>query len=55
MGFRIRLYLLQNFLLESKEEDSRLKATDFGLSDYIKPGIYIYVTSMSVFICICIF
>lgn len=28
----------KNFLFKSPEEDSPLKATDFGLSDYIKPG-----------------
>lgn len=29
---------LQNFLFKSKALDSPLKATDFGLSDFIKPG-----------------
>lgn len=29
---------LQNFLFKSTEEDSSLKATDFGFSDFIKPG-----------------
>ncbi|XP_047150957.1 calcium-dependent protein kinase 4-like isoform X2 [Vigna umbellata] len=28
----------ENFLLKSTKEDSPLKATDFGLSDFIKPG-----------------
>ncbi|CAM6100741.1 unnamed protein product [Calypogeia fissa] len=28
----------ENFLFKSQKEDSMLKATDFGLSDYIKPG-----------------
>ncbi|ONM20500.1 Calcium-dependent protein kinase 28 [Zea mays] len=28
----------ENFLFKSKKEDSPLKATDFGLSDFIKPG-----------------
>ncbi|CAG7900716.1 unnamed protein product [Brassica rapa] len=28
----------ENFLFKSTEEDSALKATDFGLSDFIKPG-----------------
>lgn len=28
----------ENFLFKSKDTDSPLKATDFGLSDYIKPG-----------------
>jgi calcium-dependent protein kinase len=30
----------ENFLFKSTKEDSPLKATDFGLSDFIKPGIY---------------
>ncbi|KAG5562052.1 hypothetical protein RHGRI_004934 [Rhododendron griersonianum] len=30
--------LLQNFLFTSKDEHSPLKAIDFGLSDYVKPG-----------------
>ncbi|VVB10075.1 unnamed protein product [Arabis nemorensis] len=29
----------ENFLFKSTEEDSSLKATDFGLSDFIKPGV----------------
>uniref|UniRef100_A0A0D3DHX9 non-specific serine/threonine protein kinase n=2 Tax=Brassica oleracea var. oleracea TaxID=109376 RepID=A0A0D3DHX9_BRAOL len=29
----------ENFLFKSTEEDSSLKATDFGLSDFIKPGM----------------
>ncbi|PSS29930.1 Calcium-dependent protein kinase [Actinidia chinensis var. chinensis] len=28
----------ENFLLKSRKEDSHLKATDFGLSDFIRPG-----------------
>ena len=28
----------QNFLFKSKSEDSPLKAVDFGLSDFRKPG-----------------
>ncbi|KAJ7565438.1 hypothetical protein O6H91_02G060900 [Diphasiastrum complanatum] len=28
----------ENFLFKSRGEDSSLKATDFGLSDYIRPG-----------------
>ncbi|KAJ7953123.1 GPCR kinase [Quillaja saponaria] len=28
----------ENFLFKSSKEDSSLKATDFGLSDFIKPG-----------------
>jgi hypothetical protein len=30
--------LHQNFLFTSKDENSQLKAIDFGLSDYVKPG-----------------
>jgi calcium-dependent protein kinase len=30
----------ENFLFKSPAEDSPLKAVDFGLSDYIKPGKY---------------
>ena len=29
---------LEKFLFKSPDEDSSLKATDFGLSDFIKPG-----------------
>lgn len=31
--------LFQNFLYLTKEENSPLKAIDFGLSDYVKPGL----------------
>lgn len=31
----------ENFLFSSKEDDSLLKLIDFGLSDFIKPGIMI--------------
>jgi len=31
-------YLFQNFLFTTKEENSPLKAIDFGLSDYVKLG-----------------
>ncbi|XP_047155377.1 CDPK-related kinase 5-like isoform X1 [Vigna umbellata] len=30
----------ENFLFTSKEENSELKAIDFGLSDFVKPGIF---------------
>jgi hypothetical protein len=41
-------FLLQNFLFSSEDENSTLKAIDFGLSDYVKPGLaycirYIFV------------
>lgn len=37
--------LEQNFLFTTKEENSLLKAIDFGLSDFVKPGTsYLYVT-----------
>ncbi len=32
-------WLIQNFLFKSQDEDAPLKAVDFGLSDFIKPGI----------------
>ena len=31
--------MLQNFLYISKDENSTLKVIDFGLSDYVKPGM----------------
>lgn len=33
----------QNFLFTSKDESSQLKAIDFGLSDFVKPGAYLIV------------
>ncbi|KAL2943121.1 CDPK-related kinase 5 [Bienertia sinuspersici] len=33
----------ENFLFTSKDEDSSLKAIDFGLSDFVKPGSAYYV------------
>ncbi|ONM20506.1 Calcium-dependent protein kinase 28 [Zea mays] len=35
----------ENFLFKSKKEDSPLKATDFGLSDFIKPGLVLCFSS----------
>lgn len=32
-------FLPQNFLFSSEDENSTLKAIDFGLSDYVKPGL----------------
>jgi hypothetical protein len=29
---------MQNFLFTTKDEHAQLKAIDFGLSDFIKPG-----------------
>lgn len=29
---------LQNFLFVSKDEDAVMKAIDFGLSDFVRPG-----------------
>ncbi|GAB2279442.1 Calcium-dependent protein kinase 18 [Dionaea muscipula] len=37
-GFVHRDLKPENFLFKSTKEDSPLKATDFGLSDFIKPG-----------------
>jgi hypothetical protein len=31
---------VQNFLFTTKDEHAQLKAIDFGLSDFIKPGGY---------------
>ncbi|XP_039010301.1 CDPK-related kinase 5 isoform X1 [Hibiscus syriacus] len=39
----------ENFLFTSKDENSQLKAIDFGLSDFVKPGLYsifFYLSSM---------
>lgn len=33
-------FLCQNFLYTSKEDHSLLKAIDFGLSDFVKPGLF---------------
>lgn len=30
--------MMQNFLFTTKDESAPLKAIDFGLSDFIKPG-----------------
>jgi len=30
----------QNFLFSTKDENSELKAIDFGLSDFVKPGMF---------------
>lgn len=40
VGSNCRVLLDQNFLFTSKEEDSTLKAIDFGLSDFVKPGLF---------------
>ncbi|KAL1536821.1 Calcium-dependent protein kinase 18 [Salvia divinorum] len=37
-GFVHRDMKPENFLFKSPQEDSHLKATDFGLSDFIRPG-----------------
>ena len=34
-------FVLQNFLFTSKDEDSELKAIDFGLSEFVKPGLWV--------------
>jgi len=39
----MRFFLLQNFLFTSTDENSPLKAIDFGLSDYVKPGQNYYL------------
>ena len=32
--------LEQNFLITSKDEHEDLKAIDFGLSNFVKPGVF---------------
>lgn len=32
------MFLGQNFLFTSADENSQLKVIDFGLSDFVKPG-----------------
>ena len=36
---------VQNFLFTTKEEHAQLKAIDFGLSDFIKPGELFHLLS----------
>ena len=31
-------FFYQNFLFKTKDADSQLKAIDFGLSEFVKPG-----------------
>lgn len=38
----VAFLLDQNFLFTSKEENSQLKAIDFGLSDFVKPGFFFF-------------
>lgn len=35
----------ENFLFSSEEDDSHLKLIDFGLSDFIKPGMNMITSS----------
>jgi len=42
MGVMHRDLKPENFLFLSPAEDSPLKATDFGLSVFFKPGMYVY-------------
>lgn len=42
MGVMHRDLKPENFLLSSKDENSKLKATDFGLSVFIEEGIIVY-------------
>jgi calcium-dependent protein kinase len=44
MGVMHRDLKPENFLLLSKDEDSPLKATDFGLSVFFKPGVCVCVS-----------
>lgn len=34
----------ENFLFDSSDEDATLKATDFGLSIFYKPGLFLWIT-----------
>jgi len=43
-------FFFQNFLFTSKDENAHLKAIDFGLSDFVKPGIL--RTGQSIFLLI---
>uniref|UniRef100_A0A2N9GUS8 non-specific serine/threonine protein kinase n=1 Tax=Fagus sylvatica TaxID=28930 RepID=A0A2N9GUS8_FAGSY len=51
MGVMHRDLKPENFLLLSKDEDSPLKATDFGLSVFFKPGEYVSCCGYDVFGC----
>lgn len=39
----------ENFLFDSNEEDAALKATDFGLSVFYKPGWYPFINGFLIF------
>lgn len=39
----------QNFLFTSKEDTSQLKAIDFGLSDYVRPGKALRLCAVGIF------
>lgn len=39
MVSKMQYLFFQNFLFTSKDENSHLKAIDFGLSDFVKPGM----------------
>lgn len=43
-------FLIQNFLYSSKDESSELKAIDFGLSDFVRPGFSSLVLSFGIII-----
>jgi len=44
------IILLQNFLFTTKEDNSTLKAIDFGLSDYVKPGQFYWIQLLNFFL-----
>jgi len=44
------IILLQNFLFTTKEDNSTLKAIDFGLSDYVKPGQFYWIQQLNFFL-----
>lgn len=39
----VYFYCYQNFLFVSKDDNSQLKAIDFGLSDFVKPGLSLHL------------
>lgn len=41
-------FLEQNFLYTSKDESSQLKAIDFGLSDFVRPGLCYLAMSFTI-------
>jgi hypothetical protein len=49
-AYSFLIILLQNFLFTTKEDNSTLKAIDFGLSDYVKPGQFYWIQQLNFFL-----